>query len=165
MPGPGKGHRGRRRSSCVVKSGGNSGRYPQFPPAFQRRRAGRSEVPWHGESASYPPVPQEAEKTALCTGRSSDTPAARTPGRRISLRCAKLASGMHGNRTDVRFARRSEDTNGRNSEQDSGRRSSGRQSRGELLPDGVEESCWPVADYELRRHFVGRGDQFEPAAV
>src|ERR1041385_4962332 len=35
---------------------------------------------------------------------------------------------------------------------------------GELLPDGVEESCRPVADHKLRRPFVGRGNQFQSAA-
>ena len=27
---------------------------------------------------------------------------------------------------------------------------------GELLPDGIDESCWPVADHELRWPFVVR---------
>jgi hypothetical protein len=35
---------------------------------------------------------------------------------------------------------------------------------GELLPDGVDESCRPVSDHELRWPFVGRGDQFQSAA-
>lgn len=35
--------------------------------------------------------------------------------------------------------------------------------RGELLPDGVDESCRQVADHELRWPFVGRGDQLQSA--